>query len=601
MIVCPVTLIKNWSQEFKKWLGKDRVRVIVGDSKQAIETFMYSKNYDVIVIGYEKVREHVELLKAAQPPIGLVICDEGHRLKSDKTKTSKALQSLSCMRRVILSGTPIQNNLGEFFAMLADFVNPGILQNADHFKKNFERPIMAARQPDASSKQRQEGAEAQETLAAIRSHFVLRRENSVIVQHLPAKYEYTVFIRPTDLQRAVYREALGNSAIKTMLEGFDVKTGISLLQTLLKLATSPGLLLKQIKVRRLPCFANSNAFPAGTDSADFALSGKFSVLGAMLAELWKSGVEKVVVVSNYTSTLDLIETHCKRQKYPYCRLDGKTPQQDRIPMVDAFNRGPRSRNFVFLLSSKGGGTGLNIIGASRLIQLDSDWNPSNDLQAMARIHREGQTRVCVIYRFLTSGTVDEVIYQRQLTKLALSGSIMAGEGTASSSKSKNTFTADELRNLFTLHEDVACQTHDLLGCRCHLGEPAVDENDAAESESSGDHDDADSSDDDFEGGFVQASQYRDKDSERALARKRRDLSILKTWTHYNTRDLDRVDQIEDILLLSVIYEALERAKLHTSLPKLQEADQNLCGGQIAFVFGQKAGAPAPAAVVSGDE
>ena len=86
-----------------------------------------------------------------------------------------------------------------------------------------------------------------------------------------------------------------------------------------------------------------------------------------------------------------------------------------------------------------------------------------------------------------------------------------------------------------------------------------------------------------------------------LARKRRDLSILKTWTHYNTRDLDRVDQIEDILLLSVIYEALERAKLHTSLPKLQEADQNLCGGQIAFVFGQKAGAPAPAAVVSGDE
>lgn len=125
---------------------------------------------------------------------------------------------------------------------------------------------------------------------------------------------------------------------------------------------------------------------------------------------------------------------------------------------------------------------------------------------------------------------------------------------------------------------------------------------------------------------MQASQYRDKDSERAvrlaflgyfalrshgesdsgslllqLARKRRDLSILKTWTHYNTRDLDRVDQIEDVLLLSVIYEALERAQSHKSLPKLQEADQNLGGGQIAFVFGQKAGAPAPTAVVSENE
>ncbi|GAA5872054.1 hypothetical protein JCM3774_006594 [Rhodotorula dairenensis] len=589
MIVCPVTLIKNWSQEFKKWLGKDRVRVIVGDSKQAIETFMYSKNYEVLIVGYEKVREHVELLKAAQPPVGLVICDEGHRLKSDKTKTSQALQSLSCMRRVILSGTPIQNNLGEFFAML-DFVNPGILQDAEYFKKNFERPIMAARQPDATSRQRQEGAEAQETLATIRSHFVLRRENSVILQHLPPKYEYTVFVRPTELQLSVYREALGGSVIKTMLEGFDVKTGLSVLQTLLKLATSPGLLLKQIEENGFGRLEKSiiDAFPSGTDSADFAISGKLTVLGAMLAGLWKNNVEKIVVVSNYTSTLDLIETHCKHHKYPYCRLDGKTPQQDRIPMVEAFNRGPRSRNFVFLLSSKGGGTGLNIIGASRLVQIDSDWNPSNDLQAMARIHREGQTRVCVIYRFLTSGTVDEVIYQRQLTKLALSGAIMAGEGAAASSKHKNTFTADELRNLFTLHEDVACQTHDLLGCRCHLGEGLPDEPDPEEDDGN-----SESGDDDFEGGFVQASQYQDKDAKRDLARTRRDLSVLKTWAHYSARDLTRMDQVEDPLLLSVFYRALEQANPDESLPKLRDQDEDLCGGQIAFVFGQKAVAPVP--------
>ncbi|GAA5989028.1 hypothetical protein JCM10908_006278 [Rhodotorula pacifica] len=592
MIVCPVTLIKNWSQEFKKWLGKDRVRITIGDSSKAIETFVYNKSYEVLIVGYEKVREYVELLKVAQPSIGLVICDEGHRLKSDKTKTSKALQSLSCMRRVILSGTPIQNNLSEFYAML-DFVNPGILKDAEYFKKNFERPIMAARQPDASSKQRQDGAEAQETLAAIRSHFVLRRENSVILQHLPAKYEYTVFIRPTALQLEVYRQALGNSAVKQMLEGSDMRNGISLLQTLLKIATSPGLLLKQIQEKGYGHSDESilDPFPKETDKHDFGLSGKFSVLGAMLADLWKCQIEKIVVVSNFTTTLDIIETHCKRNRYPYCRLDGKTPQQDRIPMVDAFNRGPRSRNFVFLLSSKGGGTGLNIIGASRLVQIDSDWNPSNDLQAMARIHREGQTRICVIYRFLTSGTVDEVIYQRQLTKLALSGSIMAGDGTVSSSKNKNAFTLDELRDLFRLHEEAACQTHDLLGCRCHLGEPSLQEADDDDSED----DEEKSSEDEFEAGFVQASQYQDKDADRALARKRRDLSVLKTWSHYSARDIDRMGKIEDVLLQHVFYHALENADPEESLPKLREDDASLCGGQIAFVFGQTAVAPTSSA------
>ncbi|POY76237.1 DNA repair and recombination protein RAD54 [Rhodotorula taiwanensis] len=589
MIVCPATLVKNWKAEFRKWIGKDRIKVLAAEDKQHIHTFVYSKNYDVLIVGYEKVRDCVDELKAAQPPIGLVICDEGHRLKSEKTKTSQALQSLSCMRRVILSGTPIQNNLGEFFAMM-DYVNPGILQDAAYFKKNFEVPIMAARQPDSSSKARKEGEEALETLMSIQNHFLLRRTNEVILEHLPPKHEYTVFVRPTVLQIDVYRTALSTSAIRTVLEGRDMKHGLALLQNLLKLATSPGLLWQQIKEKGVGDLDESvtNAFPADIDAADFALSSKLHVLGLMLKTLFTDGEEKIIVVSNFTTTLDLIEKHCKRHKYPYCRLDGKTPQQDRIAIVDKFNKGPRNHNFVFLLSSKSGGTGLNIIGASRLVQVDSDWNPSNDLQAMARIHREGQPRPCFIYRLLTSGTVDEVVYQRQLTKLALSGSIMSGDG-GSSSKNKNAFTADELRNLFTLHDEVACQTHDLLGCRCHIGEPMPedDDNDAGDASNS-----ESSSEDEFASGFVQASQYQDQDAKRSLARSRRHLSVLKTWTHASARNVEHIEKLQDGLLKALIYEKLGEAdETSISLPSETPDDLDLCHGQIAFVFEKKTAAP----------
>ncbi|BGP42766.1 helicase [Rhodotorula kratochvilovae] len=582
MIVCPVTLIKNWSAEIKKWLGRDKLRVYVADAKHPVSTFARNKSYDVLIVGYDKVRAYIDDVKYAQPPIGLIICDEGHRLKSEKAKTTQALQSLSCMRRVILSGTPIQNNLGEFFAML-DFVNPGLLNDAAYFKKNFEQPILASRQPRATAKEKEAGKEASESLFAVQRNFVLRRTNEIILKHLPPKLEFTVFIRPTKLQLDLYREVLSSSLVRSMLEGLDRKQGLPLLQSVLKLSTSPGLVMKHIKDNGLGHLDESilDVLPKDGDAADFTLSGKFAVLGSLLSDLRANSEEKIVVVSNFTSTLDLIETHCKRKKYPYCRLDGKTPQTDRIPMVESFNRGSHRHQFVFLLSSKGGGTGLNIIGASRLVQVDSDWNPSNDLQAMARIHREGQKRTCVIYRFLTAGTVDEVIFQRQVIKLALSGSVMDQDGAAAA-KSKDAFTLDELRNLFTLHESVACQTHELLGCRCHFGEVPDDDDDA--------QDDDDSDEDDEMDGFVQASQFQDDDAVRKMSKQRRNLSILKTWQHYNCTDEDSIDDIEDPLLKSVIWARMARAadddagiepEGHGKLP--------LCGGQVGFVFGKKSG------------
>ncbi|GAA5895948.1 hypothetical protein JCM8208_005131 [Rhodotorula glutinis] len=585
MIVCPVTLMKNWSAEIRKWLGRDKLRIYVADADHPVSTFARNKSYDVLIVGYDKVRSYIDDVKYAQPPIGLIICDEGHRLKSAAAKTTIALQSLSCMRRIILSGTPIQNNLGELFAML-DFVNPGILKDAGYFKRNYETPIVAARAPNATAKQKEAGRDARESLMAVQGNFVLRRTNDVILKHLPPKFKFTVFIRPTEVQLNLYRKVLSSSRIKSLLKGENGQQGLALLQSILKLSTSPGLLIKHIKEKGLGHLDESvlDVLPKDADPADFHLSGKFSVLGTMLAELRRRSEEKIVIVSNYTTTLDLIETHCKRKKYPYCRLDGKTPQMDRIPMVEAFNRGTQKNQFVFLLSSKGGGTGLNITGASRLVQVDSDWNPSNDLQAMARIHREGQKRDCFIYRFLTAGTIDEVVFQRQIIKLALSGSVMDQDGKGAT-KAKDAFTLDELRNLFSLHEGVACQTHDLTGCRCHFGEvPGADE-DGAEDEDSSD------SDDEMEG-FVQASQFQDDDAVRKMSKQRRNLSILKTWTHYDCADEKALDKLEDGLLQSVIYEGMLKANQgEEPIPHEGNGTLAVRGGQVGFVFGKKTSAP----------
>jgi DNA repair and recombination protein RAD54B len=184
------------------------------------------------------------------------------------------------------------------------------------------------------------------------------------------------------------------------------------------------------------------------------------VLDRLLHQIATTTSEKVVLVSNYTSTLDMLQSLLASLDYTFLRLDGSTPASKRQDLVDRFNRSPPSNSFVFLLSAKAGGVGLNLIGASRLVLFDLDWNPATDVQAMARIHRDGQKRPCYIYRMLTQGAMDEKIFQRQASKTGLADSIVDGKSGASG------FTKEELRDLFTFDEREGCQTHGLLGCEC---------------------------------------------------------------------------------------------------------------------------------------
>ena len=203
---------------------------------------------------------------------------------------------------------------------------------------------------------------------------------------------------------------------------------------------------------------------------------------ALLDNLRKlSPQEKVVIVSNYTQTLDIIQNMICSNSLSFTRLDGSTANKDRDKIVNSFNTVPSI--FAFLLSAKSGGMGLNLIGASRLILFDNDWNPAIDLQAMSRIHRDGQKRECYIYRLLTTGCIDEKIFQRQLAKTSLSSKFMGDSADSNTESGDDLFGSEDLKDLFTVHATTSSNTHDLI-CSCQgLGQPAVD--DACESSHTG--------------------------------------------------------------------------------------------------------------------
>ncbi|KAI9725872.1 MAG: helicase [Chrysothrix sp. TS-e1954] len=459
LIVCPVTLIKNWRKEIRKWLGAERIGVfVVEDNKKRITDFTMGRAYSIMIIGYERLcTVQAELQKGSG--IDIVIADEGHRLKTAQNKSAQAIKSLSTERRIILSGTPLQNDLSEFYFMV-DFVNPGLLDKPGIFKREFEAPILRSRQPEATAKDIEKGEAKSAKLAALTSKFILRRTADILAKYLPPKTETVLFCRPTQAQAAVYRKVLASPAFGAVLGSSE--TSLKLISVLKKLCNSPSLLKSNAMVEegRDDTIAALLSDVAPSLLKSPGASGKLQVLDSLLYRLRSSTEEKIVIVSNYTATLDILGNLLTSLSYSFVRLDGSTASGKRQDLVDRFNKGNAKQCFAFLLSAKAGGAGLNLIGASRLVLFDVDWNPSTDLQAMARIHRDGQTRPCKIYRLLTMGALDEKIYQRQLMKRSLADSVVDNKVSAS------TFTRAELRRLFAFDESAKCQTHELLGCMC---------------------------------------------------------------------------------------------------------------------------------------
>lgn len=475
IIVTPASLVSNWEAEISKWLG-ERIQLIAlckstrDDVISGIDRFTSAhSSLQVLIISYERFRMHSSKFSHSES-CELLICDEAHRLKNDRTSINRALAALSCKRRILLSGTPMQNNLKEFFAMV-NFTNPGILGDIFSFWHYYEVPIICGRKPTASEEEKNLGCERSSKLSAIVNQFILRRTNALLSDHLPPKIVEVVCCKLSPLQTDLYNHFMHSNNVKEMKQS----NILAYITALRQLCIHPKLIYDTVKsgksrisgfedcVRFFPSEMRRSGSWSWGDGAWVELSGKMHVLARLLALLqWTD--DRIVLVSNYTQTLDLFAQLCCERKYPYLRLDGNTPISTRQKSVNDFND-PSKDEFVFLLSSKAGGCGLNLIGGNRLVLFDPDWNPANDKQAAARVWRDGQKKRVYIYRFLSAGTIEEKVYQRQISKEGLQNVIK--QETSTLAVEGNCLSTEELPDLFTFHEKSRSEIHEKMNCiRC---------------------------------------------------------------------------------------------------------------------------------------
>jgi len=475
VVVCPSSLVRNWYNEIHKWLpGKLAPLAMDGGTKEQIDrdlrgfinTFGRRPHNQILIISYETFRLHSSVINSGE--VGLLLCDEGHRLKNSENQTYSALMGIRCSRRVLLSGTPIQNDLLEYFSLI-NFVNEGLLGSAAEFRKRFENPILRGRDADATEAAVQAGQASMAAMAEIVNRSIIRRTQALLSKYLPVKVEQVLCCRLSPLQAAIYDSFCSSDSIRRALraEGGAKMTSSSLaaITSLKKLVNHPDLVHPACREGREGFESALQHFPAGHDPARLRpeLSGKVAVLDCLLAVVKSTTDDKVVLVSNYTQTLDMFESLCRTRNYPHVRLDGSMTIKKRAKVVDEFNRPGGA--FIFMLSSKAGGCGLNLIGANRLVMFDPDWNPANDEQAMARVWRDGQKKQCYVYRMLAVGTIEEKIFQRQTHKKALSSCVVDQEEDV-----ERHFSLSDLRDLFKLEVGTASDTHDKLRCpRCVAG------------------------------------------------------------------------------------------------------------------------------------
>ncbi|XP_035212503.1 DNA repair and recombination protein RAD54B-like [Stegodyphus dumicola] len=356
IIITPCSLVNNWKNEFHKWLGKSRLQIFAIDKKHTVKEYSESPK-SILIISYEMFLRSAKLLSSIN--FDLVVCDEGHRIKNLNIKISNVVNCLSTTRRILLTGTPIQNDLAEFFSIV-DFVNPGTLGSIQCFRRTFEKPIVLSRNPECTEQEKEYGEERREELSKIANTFMLRRTHDVIHKYLPPKSETVVFCRPTNLQKNLYKHFLQSRDIEAILsENIQVDPSMHLvyISILRKLCNHPLLVYQADNMHSDISNISvldymKSAFPFGYNPS-IQDSGKMRVLEKMLTALFsqKKRKEKIVIVSCFTQTLNIIEDMCKKKNYDILRLDGSTSASTRQEIVDIFNLSYtkfKSKHYQFL-------------------------------------------------------------------------------------------------------------------------------------------------------------------------------------------------------------------------------------------------------------
>ncbi|KAK6505049.1 hypothetical protein TWF481_006973 [Arthrobotrys musiformis] len=460
LVVAPATVLKQWCNEFHKWWPCLRVSIlhssgsgmlsVAADKKaeetidddeallDALESTAPSKAQKAAKKIVDKVKAKGHILISTYTGLSTyhkllldtdwecVVLDEGHKIRNPDAKITIAAKQLRSSTRFILSGTPIQNNLRELWSLF-DFVYPGKLGIYQVFNEHIAIPIKLGGYAGANNTQIHTAFKCAVVLREMISPYILRRLKADVAV-LPPKQDQVLFCNLVVEQKTAYETYIKSPETGDILAGKrDVLAGIDVLR---KICNHPDL-----------CNRHKLTADPKYDYGNPVRSGKMQIVKGLL-KAWEKDNLKCLIFSQGTQMLDILERFVRKSKYNYLRLDGTTDIKLRQSMVDEFNNDPTLQ--VFLLTTKVGGYGLNLTGATRVIIFDPDWNPSNDMQARERSWRLGQKHEVRIYRLLSRGTIEEKIYQRQLYKQFLTKKILEDP------EQRRVFKMDDMKDLFTL-------------------------------------------------------------------------------------------------------------------------------------------------------
>lgn len=429
LIIAPLSTIPNWQREIEAWTD---LNVIVYHGSSASRNMIqeyeyYFKNdkgqpikeltkFNILITTFEIIVTDFADLKGFVWRVCII--DEAHRLKNRNCKLLEGLRQLNLEHRVLLSGTPLQNNVNELFSLL-NFLEPSQFPNSESFLQEF-----------GALKSEQEVSKLQ----CILKPMMLRRLKEDVEKSLAPKEETVVEVELTNIQKKYYRGIL--------------ERNFSFLQKGTTQANIPNLMNTMMELRK--CCIHPYLLNGAEDQIqyDFKLqhgedvdayykalinsSGKMVLIDKLLPKLRANG-HRVLVFSQMVRCLDILEDYLMYRKYPYERIDGRIRGNLRQAAIDRFSR-PDSDRFVFLLCTKAGGLGINLTAADTVIIYDSDWNPQNDLQAQARCHRIGQQKMVKIYRLLCRNTYEREMFDKASLKLGLDKAVLQSMNTSQGGK-----------------------------------------------------------------------------------------------------------------------------------------------------------------------
>ncbi|XP_032595951.1 TATA-binding protein-associated factor 172 [Drosophila grimshawi] len=444
LVICPPTLTGHWVYEVEKFLapqspvlrplhyfgfpvGREKLRSQIGTT------------CNLVVASYDTVRKDIDYFSSIH--FNYCVLDEGHIIKNGKTKSSKAIKQLKAKHRLILSGTPIQNNVLELWSLF-DFLMPGFLGTEKQFIQRYSRPILASRDGKTSPKEQEAGVLAMEALHRQVLPFLLRRVKEDVLTDLPPKITQDLLCELSPLQLRLY-EDFSNKHLKDCLDKLDDTENLGTkshifqaLRYLQNVCNHPKLVLRQPSDDLSSSVAAQLALTNSTLD-DIEHSAKLPALKQLLLDCG-IGVQtesvsqhRALIFCQLKAMLDIVEHDLLRKHLPrvtYLRLDGSVPASMRQDIVNNFNSDPSID--VLLLTTLVGGLGLNLTGADTVIFVEHDWNPMKDLQAMDRAHRIGQKKVVNVYRLITRNSLEEKIMSLQKFKIVTANTVVSAENAS---------------------------------------------------------------------------------------------------------------------------------------------------------------------------